>query len=209
VKNIYCSVIASTLLITSIAIAGNEKAPSATPTSITAQPKPVPQTAMPQPSNDLLEYAADLVGTWKCAGKVSMDGKTTSDAKAKVTNKLALDKWWMQTSYDGTIGKMKFTFVTYTTYNQVEKKFTRAMFDNMGASSTDTAIAIDHGMAGKWGITWVGENTSGAAMAGMPTKVKMRHNESISGQGKLLNMRGETTVDGTNWIEIYSLTCKR
>lgn len=183
-------------------------APIKTPPPTPAMPV-VPPPATPTPAAELKELASGLAGKWNCIGTVSMDGKTSIKNSAKITNKLDLEGWWMQTNYDGMMGKQRYKFVTYTTFNQVDKKFTRVMFDNMGGQETDTALAIDHGMADKWALTWDGEAKAAVAMPGMPSKVKMRHVDAVSNKGKELQMRGEMTMDGKTWIEIYSSTCKK
>ena len=219
------TMITSLLCLTAPALAGTDKpatppplagpattkaaVPPAAPIKLPPAMPVVPPPTTPKPAAELKELASGLAGKWNCTGTVSMDGKTSIKNSAKITNKLDLEGWWMQTTYDGMMGKQRYKFVTYTTFNQADKKFMRVMFDNMGGQETDTALAIDHGMADKWALTWEGETKAAVAMPGMPTKMKMRHLESVSNKGKELQMRGEMTMDGKTWIEIYSSTCKK
>src|SRR5512146_639891 len=97
--------LASTLLLAvpSLALAGDPKAGAPVPPK--ADKPAAPAMQMPKPSAELAELAGSLAGTWKCTGKASMDGTTMGDAKAVMSTRLDLDKWWMQTNFTATMGR--------------------------------------------------------------------------------------------------------
>ena len=169
-------------------------------------PPPAPAKPVPaKPAPELAELGAAMAGTWKCVGKASTDGTNSIDTKATISSRMDLDTWWIQTNFTATIGKETYKFTGFTGYNNAEKKFYRHMVDNMGGSETDTATAIDHGMAGKWAMSWDGEQRL-ATLPDGKNVVKTKHTESMSKDG--LAISGEMSMDnGKTWVKSYDATC--
>jgi hypothetical protein len=211
----------ATLLFATPALADTPAAPAkgapaapkdkAAPDAKKAEPKKDMAMAMPKPPKEVEELAKAMVGTWKCTGQTSMDGKTMVDTKATSTIKLNtdLDKWWIQTDFAATMGKETYKFTGFTTFSQVDNKWVRYIIDNMGSFEMDTSAGLNTKTGAKEStLSWEGESKMTVAMApGAPTTIKSRHTEVISAAG--VHMTGEFTMDGKTWIKGYDATCKK
>ncbi len=186
-------------------------APAAPPVDAKKAPEPKKDVAkmpdMPKPDAQIADVAKAMTGTWKCTGKVAMDpAKPTEmvDAKATLTHKLSteLDKWWIQSNLSAPMGKMTYKMVAYTTYNPLEKKWTRYSIDNMGGAEWSSSTGVKDGK-----LVWDGDFLGQMAMGGS-NKAKTRNTEDMT-DPKNVKIKGEMSMDGKTWMTGHEMTCKK
>jgi hypothetical protein len=159
-----------------------------------APPKP------PEAPAELADMAKNMAGSWKCTGQAELGGQMM-DVKATITHKVDpnLNKFWINTSFTGTAGKLPpFKFFGYTTYDATAKKLWRVNVNGRGG----------HGWA--WGtmadkkVTWEGE----ARWPG-GVDVKVRESEEMVSP-KEVKVLGEYSKDGgKTWSKDHEASCKK
>lgn len=161
-----------------------------------ADKAPAPMAA-PKPAQELLDMAKGMEGTWKCTGKAVM-GPAPMDFTANITIKLELDKFWMQTQFSGTAGKVSYKFTSYTGYDAMGKKWHRMGVDNMGAARMSESSGMTDGK-----MIWEGNGMQ------MGQTVKLRDTEEMTKDGKTFHTVGEMSMDGKTWKMGHDATCKK
>ena len=169
--------------------------------------KEAPKTMeMPKPDAQIAEMAKSMAGTWKCAGKVMDPANPAAmiDGKATITHKLAndLDKWWIQSNLSAPMGKMTYKFVSYTTFNPLEKKWMQFTVDNMGGAEWSASAGIKDNK-----LVWEGDSVGQMAM-GPSHKAKVRHTHDMT-EPKNVKLKGEMSMDGKTWMVGYDVACKK
>lgn len=199
--------LALTVGFTSIAVAGDAKAPAPTPAKKEeAKPadakKDAPKKMEPMKAPaELAELAKTISGSWKCAGKAAMDpAKPTEMSDMKMTMKMKTDMggWWIVGSMDA--GAM-FKGEQYITYDPTAKKFISMMRDSMGGSEMSTSMGPKDNK-----VVWEGDARS--SMPGM-TAMKVRTTHDMSDMKAGVKMTGEFSMDGKTWMKGWEATCKK
>lgn len=165
-----------------------------------AADKPATPPKPPEAPAELADFAKNMSGTWKCTGQAELGG-TMMDVKATITHKIDpnLNKFWVQTNFTGTAGKLPpFKFVGYATYDATAKKLWRTAVNARGG----------HGWA--WGtiadkkITWEGESRWPGGV-----DVKTRDTDEMVSP-KEVKVLGEYSKDGgKTWNKDHEATCKK
>ena len=160
---------------------GGKPAPAPTPTPAPAADKAAPaaQMAPPAPPAEIAAAAKAMAGTWKCNGSMMMPDGTSAPMKATMKTKIALDKFWAQTSFAET-KKNGFKFESYRTFDG--KKWHGVQVDNMGGQEVSWSDGPKENKT-------VWETTSRSAMG----EAKARHYEEVV--GKEIKMWGEYSMD--------------
>jgi hypothetical protein len=174
-----------------------------------ADPKAAAPAVAPKapegPPKPPAEIAATLkgMGARKTCTGIGMGGadmKTELKFKATMANKLALDGWWIQQSFTGTMGEgktaMKFKMENYIAWDAKAAKWRTIAVMNDGSAMVGTADMKD----GKYeGVS----DTFGGMMG--PGKFK-EHGDMTDKAGS--KMWGEASMDGKTWMKVYEMTCK-
>jgi hypothetical protein len=138
-------------------------------------------------------------GAWKCVGQAEIGGQMM-DVKATITHKVDtnLNKFWIQTAFVGTAGKlppMKFT--GYTTMDPATKKLWRVSVNGRGGHGTQTGTMADKK------VTWEGDSHWPSG------DVKTRETEEMI-SAKEIKVVGEYSKDGgKTWSKDHEATCKK
>lgn len=181
------------------------KAPPPPAKADAAKQMPPPAVAPPVPakppeaSPELIAMAKAMNGTWKCAGKGDFRG-TMMDIKATITHKVepTLNKFWVQSNFVGTAGKlppMKFTM--FTTYDATSKKLWRTTINGMGGHSTG------------WGTMADSKTVFEMDAVGPMGAFKLRHTEEVVSP-KEVKITGELSKDnGKTWVFDHDAVCKK
>jgi len=185
-------------MFTTAAYAGDAKAPADKKAPDAGKPadKPAAMEA-PKPPQEVADMAKSIAGTWKCTGKAQMGPGAPVDFTASITQKLDLDKWWIQGSL-ATTGKVPFKFTEYTGYDPVGKKWHRMGVDNMGGGRTMEASGMTDGK-----MVWEG---TGMEMGQM---VKLRDTEEVMKDKSFHTLGEESTDGGKTWKMGHDATCKK
>jgi hypothetical protein len=112
------------------------------------------QEGPPKPAPELAAMAKEMVGVWKCEGKMSMGGKEMKD-KGKMTYTTDLDGHFISGRYESPKSKenpMGFKGRSMIGYDPATKMFVSHDHDNMGG----TAVIQSKGWEGDT-ITWTGK----------------------------------------------------
>lgn len=166
-----------------------KKAPEPAPTAPAAPPKPAPE---------LVAFTKAQSGTWRCKGQGMDMSMQMVPMTATVRAKADLDGFWLQESFDGKMGKAKFKFVAYTTYDPSSKKWRRVMVDNMGMQMIGTSDGP------KDNKTTYNLDT----MGGGPGGQFRDHMETVDKRN--VKAWGEMSMDkGKTWTKAYEMTCKK
>lgn len=171
-------------------------APVQTPPPAVAPPTPAKP---PEPAPEFLELAKSMNGSWKCTGKVDYRG-TQMDAKATITHKLdaTLNKFWVQSTFTGTVPKMPpMRFTSYTGYDAGTKKLWRVSVNGIGGHATAVGTLTDKK------VSWEADATNPMGSH------KMRQTEEIISP-KEVKVTGEMSKDGgKTWVFDHDVTCKK
>ncbi|MDX2089395.1 MAG: DUF1579 family protein [Kofleriaceae bacterium] len=183
---------------TAPAVPAKEAKPAAgAPATAPVPPKAEPP-AMPKPPAEIAASLKTMQGTWKCTG--SMTGPDGQPVAMKSTQKTKgdLDGWWIQDSYEGTMGKAKFRFVAYTTYDATAKKWRRVFIDNTGGQMIGTSDGVKDGKL-DYNLDSMGPMGGG----------QFRDHTDLT-DPKALKTWGEMSMDkGKTWMKVYEMTCKK
>lgn len=198
--NTFAKVVIASLTMVGVAAAQPAKAPDAK--GAPAAPKdakaPVPAPEAPKPPAELAAMAKAAGGTWRCTGQ-GMDDKGAM-VKMTATNKakVDLDKWWMSDTFDSTMGKTKFKFVAFTTYDASSKKWRRVMVDNMGGQMVGTSDGLVDG-----------KMTFNMDTMGPRGSSQFRDHSDFT-DAKAPKFWGEASMDkGKTWMKVYEMSCKK
>jgi hypothetical protein len=159
----------------------------------TTPPKP------PEVPAELVDAGKKWAGAWKCTGTSTVMEQTVN-VKATVTHKVDanLNKFWIQTSFNGTAPKMppmKGTW--FTTYDAANKKLWRVTMNARGGHGTAWGTWTDNK------ISWEGDARWGGV------DVKTRTTEEMVSP-KELKVMGESSKDGgKTWAKDVEATCKK
>ena len=201
--NTFAKVVIASLTMVGAAVAQPKapEKPTAAPKAPPAEAKPAPPAApaMPTPPAELAAMAKAAGGTWRCTGTASADDKGTM-AKMTATNKtkVDLDKWWITDTFDSTMGKMKFKFVSYTTFDAGSKKWRRVMVDNMGGQMVGTSDGMVDG-----------KMTFNMDSMGPRGSSQFRDHSDVT-DAKAPKFWGEASMDkGKTWMKVYEMSCKK
>jgi hypothetical protein len=160
---------------------------------------PAPQMPMAQPDEVLVKAGQMMSGTWKCKGNMmNMDGSSTPMAG---TNKASVElgKWFIHDSFSAPMGKGKFQFEAYTTYDAGSKTWNRVMVMSDGEWMAGSAKSADMSKQ-DWDLTM-----SGPHGAGM-----FRDHVDATDAKAGVKMWGEASMDkGKTWMKVYEETCKK
>ncbi|MBA3465482.1 MAG: DUF1579 family protein [Deltaproteobacteria bacterium] len=191
--------LAMTVGFTTVAVAGDAKAPGTAKAPAKEAPK---KMEMPKPPAEMAEMSKMMLGTWKCTGKAMMDpSKPTEMSDMKSTMKFVSDKklggWWVT----GTMDSPMFKGTMFVTYDTNAKKFYSVMVDNMGASQTSWSTGMKENK-----MLWEGDARS--SMPGMAT-MKVRDTHDMTDAKAGYKMVGEMSMDGKTWMKGWEATCKK
>ncbi len=197
--------LALTVGFTSIAVAGDAKAPTPAPTPAKKEeakkeaPKKMEPMKAPQ---ELADMGKSMVGNWKCTGKSMMDpSKPTEMTDMKMSVKMAMDMggWWIKSTMDA--GAM-FKGEEYVTYDANAKKYISIMRDSMGASEMKTSTGVKDNK-----IVWEGDARSSMPMM---AAMKSRATSDMSDAKAGVKMMGEYSMDnGKTWMKVWEASCKK
>ena len=153
--------------------------------------------AAPSPPAEIKEMLK--MGTsWKCTGTGMGPDMTMGPMKATMKSKADLDGFWIQTGFEGAMGKNKFKFTSYTTFDGASKKWRRVMVDNMGGQAMGTSDGI------KDNKVVFNMDVMGSGQTGM-----MKDTLDIT-DAKAPKTSGEVSMDkGKTWNKAYEMTCKK
>ncbi|HVK83959.1 MAG TPA: DUF1579 family protein [Kofleriaceae bacterium] len=200
----------STAALAAVATAQPAPATKVAPAPAKSEPKPVAGApamppaakaevpAMPKPPAELASHLKSLQGSWRCTGSApGLDGQP-APLKATIKAKSDLDGWFIQEVYDGTAGKMKYRFTSYTTYDAGSKKWRRVMLDSLGTQMIGTSDGYkDNKM--DFNLDSLSPMGSG----------QFRDHVDLS-DPKARKSWGEASNDkGKNWMKVYEMTCKK
>ena len=155
--------------------------------------------AMPTPPAELATMAKAAAGTWRCTGTGAADDKGTMVKMTATTKtKVDLDKWWITDTFESTMGKTKFKFVAFTTYDASSKKWRRVMVDNMGGQMVGTSDGPTDG-----------KMTFNMDTMGPMGSSQFRDHSDLT-NAKAPKFWGEMSMDkGKTWTKVYEMSCKK
>jgi hypothetical protein len=157
--------------------------------------------AMMKAPTELADMAKGMAGTFKCKGQaLGHDMKTMVDMTGTMkAGKLETDNWWIHDVFDATMGKEKFHFDAYTTYDAGSKKWHRVMVETGGGYSVGDSAGMQGGKL-DWDLTsW---EPMGQSM--------FRDHLDASDPKAGVKAWGEFSIDkGKTWTKVYEQTCKK
>lgn len=154
--------------------------------------------AMPKPPAEIAAILKSLQGTWRCKGSSHGPDGQPAAMKATMKTKGDLDGWWIVDTFNATMGKQKFKFTAYTTYDAGSKKWRRVMADSMGGQMIGTSDGLEDNKM-DFNLDTMGP------MGG----TQFRDHTEILGP-KQFKAWGEITMDkGKSWMKVYEMTCKK
>ncbi len=156
-------------------------------------------TAQPtQPPADLAVFADLTAGTWTCTGEGRDRTNQMLPMKSKVRSRSDLDGWWVQETFDGTVGKARFKTVAYTTYDAAAKTWRRVSVDNHGMQLVGTSDGVKDGK-----IVFDLETRFGGMV------IQFKDTFDLSGR-RTLKSWGELSFDkGATWMRVYDAACTK
>jgi len=172
------------------------KGAPATPPAKT-EVKPAPAMAAPTPPAEIKEMLK--MGTsWKCTGTGMGPDMTMGPMKATMKSKADLDGFWIQENFDGLMGKNKFKFTSFTTFDSASKKWRRVMVDNTGGQAMGTSDGL------KDNKIVFNMDVMGSGQTGM-----MKDTLDMT-DPKAPKAWGEMSMDkGKTWNKVYEMSCKK
>jgi hypothetical protein len=161
---------------------------------------PAPKEMVPPaPAPELKEMLKLSAGNWKCTGSAAANEATLSPMKATMKTKAELDGFWIQDTFEGTMGKMKFKFVAYTTFDATSKKWRRVSVDSQGAQMIGTSDGVKDGK-----MTFNMDT-----MGGMGSGTMFKDSVDMT-DPKLVKATGTMSMDkGKTWMPVYEMSCKK
>lgn len=183
--------------LSSVAAAQAGKAPAAPAAPAATKPAPPPMMKAPQELADMAKMSS---GTWKCTGEAMEPGNPVKQPMtATFKQALALDGWWLHTTFESKMGKEPYKFESFTTYDASAKKWKRIMVSTYGGWNTGESAGLVNNK-----MDW--EMAAHSAMGeGM-----FRDHLDLSDPKAGAKMMGEMSIDGgKNYLPVYSMTCKK
>jgi hypothetical protein len=177
------------------------KAPAKAPVKVVdATPPAKAEMPVPKVPQEVTDMAKMVVGTWKCTGSsFGMDG-TATPMTGTMKSKTDLDGFWLHDSFEAKMGKAKFKFESFSTYDAGSKKWRSVMVDNWGAQSIGTSDGMKDGKMD------VNMDTMGGPMGPGMFRDHMDASDAKAG----VKMMGEASMDkGKTWNKVYEQTCKK
>ena len=104
---------------------------------------------MPKPPQEIADMGKMMSGTWNCSGKAYMPDNSAVDMKGTMKSKVDMNGFYMHDSWSSKMGKMDFTFESYTSYDAAAKKWRRTMVDSFGGMMVGTSDGINSPLAGE------------------------------------------------------------
>lgn len=149
---------------------------------------------------EIADMAKHMAGTWRCKGQsIGPDMKTMVNMTGTMRSKLEMEKWWIHDTFDSAMGKNKYHFDSYTTYDANSKKWHRVMLESGGGWSTGDSAGMQGGK-----IDW--ELTANSMMG----QAMFRDHIDASDPKAGVKTWGEASMDkGKTWTKIYETTCKK
>ena len=153
---------------------------------------------MPKPPAEIAAMAKTLGGTWRCAGTGPGADGQPGPMKSTLKTKADLDGWWLQDTFEATMGKSKFKFSAYTTYDAGSKKWRRVMVDSWGGQMIGSSDGLKDNKI-DFNLDSMGPMGGG----------QFRDHVDLT-DPKNVKMWGEMSPDkGKNWMKVYEMTCKK
>lgn len=166
-----------------------------------ADPKAAPAAPMtpPKAPAEIATMFKATGGNWRCTGTGMAPDMQMTKMTATMKSKSDLDGFWIQDTFEGKMGKAKFKFVAYTTYDPTSKKWRRVSVDNMGAQMIGTSDGLKDNKV----------DFNMDTMGGMgPGGMFRDHVELVD--AKNVKAWGEATMDkGKTWMKVYEMACKK
>lgn len=156
--------------------------------------------AMKAPA-EIAAMAKEMGGTLRCKGQaVGHDMKTMVDMTGTWKGgKLESDNWWVHETFDSAMGKEKYHFDSYVTYDPGSKKWRRVMIETGGGYSVGDSTGMTGGK-----LDW--DMTSNSPMG----QAMFRDHIDASDAKAGVKTWGELSLDkGKTWTKIYEQTCKK
>jgi hypothetical protein len=157
--------------------------------------------AMMKAPTEIADMAKQMTGTLKCKGQaLGHDMKTMVDMAGTFKGgKLESDNWWVHETYDSAMGKEKYHFDSYVTYDAGSKKWHRVMIETGGGYSTGDSSGMTGGK-----LDW--DMTSNSPMG----QAMFRDHIDASDAKAGVKTWGEFSIDkGKTWTKVYEQTCKK
>lgn len=193
--------LAMTVGFTTVAIAGDAKAPDAKDAKKEAPKADAKKMEPMKAPQEVTDMAKTMSGTWKCDGKMVTDmTKPTEMTPSKMTVKFKTDLagWWIVGNMDSPM----FKGTMYMTYDPTAKKWYSMMMDSMGGSESTTSAGMKDNK-----MVWEGDARS--PMPGMAA-AKVRETHDMSDMKAGVKMSGEMSMDGgKTWMKGWESTCKK
>jgi hypothetical protein len=166
----------------------------ATPPAVT----PAPPPPAPKPAPEIASMAKSMAGTWRCTGTAMGSDGQTGPMTATMRSKADLDGFWIRDVFEGKMGKVKYKFEAFSTYDTATKRWRKLMISNEGGSSTGWSDGMQ-GTKMDWTMDSVGP------MGSMPFR---DHIEMVD--PKNVKAWGEISMDkGRTWVKVYEMACKK
>ncbi len=201
----FSSVVIATL--TMVGMASAQPAKPATPATpaapaagakVDAKAGAAAPMAAPTPPAEIKAMLKASAGNWKCTGSGMGPDMTMGPMKATMKSKADLDGFWIQEAFEGAMGKNKFKFTSFTTFDGSSKKWRRVMVDNMGGQAMGTSDGLKDGK-----VTF-NMDVMGSGQTGM-----MKDTVDMT-DPKLVKASGEMSMDkGKTWNKVYEMSCKK
>jgi hypothetical protein len=149
---------------------------------------------------EIAGMAKQMAGTWRCKGQaLGPDMKTMANMTGTLRSKLEMENWWIHETFDSAMGKNKYHFDSYTTYDANAKKWHRVMLESGGGWSTGDSAGMQGGK-----IDW--ELTANSMMG----ESMFRDHTDASDPKAGVKTWGEVSMDkGKTWTKVYEMTCKK
>jgi hypothetical protein len=202
-RKIFTFLSVSLFSLTAFAQAGKPEKAEPTPAAKPAEPaaKPAepaaPAADMMKPADEMKAMAKDMIGVWKCEGKMNMGGKEMKDT-GKMTFTSELDGHFIGGRYDSPKSKdnpMGFKGKSMMGYDRGTKMFVSTGYDNMGGMMSMQSKGFEGDK-----LEWTGKGKMmGAEMDSKETITKKGPREvTISG-----------TMSGGGQTMSWDSTCKK
>jgi hypothetical protein len=150
---------------------------------------------------EIADMAKSMAGTWRCKGQVlGHDMKTMVDMAGTMKGgKLENDNWWIHDTFDSSMGKEKFHFDSYVTYDTNSKKWHRVMIESGGAYGVGDSAGMTGGKL-DWDLAY---------HTGMGESMFRDHLDASDAKAGV-KAWGEMSMDkGKTWTKVYEQTCKK
>ena len=163
-----------------------------------AAPPAVAPMAAPTPAPEIKEMLKSMSGTWKCTGQATMSMDPMGPMKATMKSKADLDGFWVQDTFEATMGKTKFKFTSFTTFDSASKKWRRVMVDNMGSQQIGTSDGLKDGK-----MTFNMDTMGGGMSMMFKDSMDMTDPKNVKASGEMSMDKGKT------WNKVYEMSCKK